>query len=83
MELPSARVKPKLKKLKKSSLEKVLLFSYISVKMELSCSNIKKMYIFSKESFFHISGNGNQKIQYISGNGTFLYFKKWNFLARK
>ena len=35
--------------------------------MELSSSNIKKFLIFSaKESFC-----------YISGNGTFLYFRKW------
>ena len=33
-------------------------------------------YIFSKESFSYISGNGNsEKIPYISGNKTFLYLK--------
>ena len=33
-------------------------------------------YIFSKESFSYISGNRNsEKIPYISGNETFLYFK--------
>ena len=32
---------------------------------------------FSKESFSYIPGNGNpEKIPYISGNGTFLYFRK-------
>ena len=40
--------------------------------MELSSYNI-----FSKESFSYISGNGNpEKILYISGNRTFLYFRK-------
>ena len=40
--------------------------------MELSGSNIKQFLIFS-----YISGNGNpEKLLYISGNGTFLYFKK-------
>ena len=34
-------------------------------------------YIFSKESFSYISRNRNpKKIPYISGNGTFLYFRK-------
>ena len=33
--------------------------------------------VFSKESFSYIPGNGNpDKISYISGNGTFLYFRK-------
>ena len=37
----------------------------------------KKFYIFSKKSFFYISENGNaEKVFYISGNGTFLYFRK-------
>ena len=37
----------------------------------------KGSYIFSKESFSYISENGNpQKNFYISGNGTFLYFRK-------
>ena len=62
--------------------------------MELSNSNIKKIsyilgnedpeknfYIFSKESFSHISGKANpEKILYISGNvkpkKAFLYFRK-------
>ena len=46
--------------------------------MELSSCDIKKIaYIFSKESFSYISGNGHpEKIPYISGNGTFSYFRK-------
>ena len=47
--------------------------------MELSSSNIKKnSFIFLKESFSYISGNGNpEKIRYILGKRTFLYFRKW------
>ena len=43
-------------------------------------SNIKKtFYIFSKESFSYILGNGNpEKILYISGNRTFLIFQGRN-----
>ena len=38
--------------------------------------------IFSKKSFSYILGNKNpEKICYISGNGTFLYFRKQNFLT--
>ena len=39
-------------------------------------------YIFSKESFPYISGNQHpeKKTPYISGNGTFSYFRKQNFL---
>ena len=46
--------------------------------MELSSSNIKKILIFSqKKVFSYISGKGNpEKIPYISGNGTFSYFRK-------
>ena len=46
--------------------------------MQLSDSNIKKIsYIFSKESFSHILGNGNtEKNPYIAVNGTFLYLRK-------
>ena len=58
--------------------------------MELSSSNIKKVfkfsyilgnekisYILSKENFYNISGDGKpEKIPYISENGTFLYFRK-------
>ena len=37
----------------------------------------KTSYIFSKESFSYISGNDNfEKILHISGNGTFLCFRK-------
>ena len=43
--------------------------------MERSGSKIS--YIFSKESFSYILENGSaEKIIYVSGNGTFLYFKK-------
>ena len=43
-------------------------------------SNIKKtFYIFSKESFSYILGNGNpEKILYISGNRTFPIFQGRN-----
>ena len=42
--------------------------------MELSGPNIKK---FLEMELFYISGNGNpEKISSISGNGTFLYFRK-------
>ena len=54
--------------------------------MELSNSNIKKFLIFSQKKAFlifremelsYILGNGNpEKIPYVSGNGTFLYFMK-------
>ena len=45
------------------------IFPYIQ---EIEISNI-----FFKKSFSYVSGNGNpEKIPYISGNGTFLYFKK-------
>ena len=54
--------------------------------MELSSSNIKKFLIFSQKKAFlifremelpYILGNENpEKIPYISGNGTFLYFGK-------
>ena len=54
--------------------------------MELSNSNIKKVLIFfqnkavlifQEPNLFYISENGNlEKILYISGNGTFLYFLK-------
>ena len=54
--------------------------------MELSGSNIKKFLIFSQKKAFlifwgielsYILGNGDlEKIPYISGNGTFLYFRK-------
>ena len=37
-------------------------------------------YIFSRESLCYISENGNPK-NFISGNRTLLYFRKWNFLA--
>ena len=44
--------------------------------MEVSTSNIKKLY-FLKESLFNISGNGNpEKTPYILGNEIFSYFKK-------
>ena len=37
----------------------------------------KFSYIFLKKCFSYISGSGNlKKIPYISGNGTFLYFRK-------
>ena len=43
--------------------------------MELSGTSIRFFYIFSKESFSYISGKGNpEKVPYISGNETFLYF---------
>ena len=54
--------------------------------MELSNCNIKKFLIFSQKKAFlifwemelsYILGNGNpEKISYVSGNGTFLYFMK-------
>ena len=54
--------------------------------MKLSNYNIKKFLIFSQKKAFlifremelsYILGNGNpEKIPYISGNGTFLYFMK-------
>ena len=46
--------------------------------MELSSSSIKKSLIFfKKRAFIMFSGNGNpEKIPYISGNETFLYFRK-------
>ena len=66
------------------------LSSLIFREMELSCSNINFSYILSKESFSSISENENpEKIPYISGNGTFLYFSKFlifqevTFRARK
>ena len=38
---------------------------------------MKISYIFSKERFSYILGNGNpEKILDISGNGTLLYFRK-------
>ena len=40
----------------------------------------KSSYTFLKESFSYISGNENpEKVPYISGNGTFLYFRKGIF----
>ena len=61
--------------------EKIFLYS---AKIKLSNFNLlgngnpeKILDIFLKESFSYISGNGNpEKIFYISGNGTFLYFRK-------
>ena len=46
--------------------------------MEHSDSNIKKIsYIFSKKKLFLYSENKNpEKIIYISGNATLLYFRK-------
>ena len=74
MELPSSNIK------------KFVIFQ----KMKLSSSNIKKFLRFSqKKAFlifreieiFYISENGNPpKILCISGSGTFLYFRKRNFL---
>ena len=56
--------------------------------MELSNFNIKKFLMFSqkkkkKKKTSYISGSRNtKKILYISGNGTFLYFKR-NFQSPK
>ena len=37
----------------------------------------KKFLIFQETELFYISENGNpEKILYISGNGTFLYFRR-------
>ena len=45
--------------------------------MELYNSNIKKSLVFFLKKFSYISRNGNpEKILYILGNGTFLYFRK-------
>ena len=39
-----------------------------------------RKFLYSKEDFSYISGNGNhKKVLYISGNGTFLYFGKGIF----
>ena len=46
--------------------------------MKLSGSNIKIFpYVFSKESSSYTPENGTpKKIPYVSGNGTFIYFRK-------
>ena len=54
--------------------------------MELSAPKIKNFLIFSQKSFAYILGNGTS---YISGGNfpksknkkSFLYLRKWNFLA--
>ena len=68
--------------LSSSKIKKFLIFQ----EMELSSSSIKKFIIFSQKKtllifremeLFYISENGNPpKILYISGNGTFLYFRR-------
>ena len=68
--------------LSSSKIKKFVIFREI----ELFGSDIKKVIIFSQKQAFlifremklsYISGIGNpEKIPYISGNGTFLYFKK-------
>ena len=70
MELPGALFKAKLEKLKQFSLKKVLI--------EFSGSNIKKFLIFSQKKAFLIfrETDAPQKTLYISGNGTFLYFRE-------
>ena len=88
MELPCALLSPSSKKMLKIHLEKFLIFQG----MECSGSNIKKFLIFSQKKAFlifreversYIPGNGNtEKILYISGNGTFLYFRR-NFQGSK
>ena len=93
MELPRAHFKPNFENLKKSLLKKVFMFSgnrVIFQEIELFSSNIKKFLIFSQKKAFlifrqmepsYFSENGNpEKILYISGNRTFLYFRKRNFL---
>ena len=54
------------------------VFSKVSYSNILGNKNPKKIpYIFLKENFSYISRNRNlEKILYISGNGTFLYFRK-------
>ena len=93
MELTRAHFKPNFENLKKSLLKKVFMFSgnrVIFQEIELFSSNIKKFLIFSQKKAFlilremelsYFSENGNpEKILYISGNRTFLYFRKRNFL---
>ena len=80
MELPSAFFKHKLEKVKKKSTSKKVL--YISGNESFWFYLILEFsYIFSKERFSNISGNGNPEKffifqeaehSYISGNGTFL-----------
>ena len=51
--------------------------------MERSSSKIKKFLIFQEMELSYISENGNpEKILYISGNETFLYFTR-NFQSPK
>ena len=67
----------------RSKIKKFLIFH----EMELSGSNTKKFFIFSQKKallifreieLFNILGNRNpEKVPYISGNGIFLYFRKW------
>ena len=61
MQLPGALLSPSLKNKKRSTLRKFLIFR----EMEIS-------YIFLKERFSYILGNGNpEEVTYISGKGTF------------
>ena len=70
MQLPSALIKHKLKKLIKISSKKVVIFS----ETELSCSNIKKFLIFWEMEVFYSSGNGHPaKIYYIFSKDSFSY----------
>ena len=79
--------KAQAQKNKKIQTKKFLIFW----EMELSCSNVKKNYIFSKKSFSYIFSK--EIFFYISKNGALpknkkrppqknsLYFRKWNVLA--
>ena len=62
-----------------SSMKKFFMFSQKkSALIFQETKTPKKFLIFSlKKSFSYISGNGNsEKIPYVSGNETFLYFRK-------
>ena len=62
-----------------SSMKKIFVFSQKKSSLIFQETKTpKKFLIFSlKKGFSYISGNGNsEKIPYVSGNETFLYFRK-------
>ena len=73
-------------KLSSFTINKILIFSQkkaflIFPEME-PCTfqpKLKKLKKIHHKKISYTSGKGNPEKTYISGNGTFLYFGKWNF----
>ena len=60
-----------------------LIYQEMELKKLFHTSENGTFLYFLKRKLSYISENGNPKNLYISGKGTLLYFRKWNFTAQR